>query len=87
MAEQINNGGPAFPQHSVPVYQQRPELWGMSLRDYFAAAALQGLLANREFLLFTNDGDEMCATLAATNAYELADAMIAASERREPSAQ
>ena len=42
----INTGGPAFPgldyidQHG----KKNPE--GMTLRDYFAAKALQGLLAN-----------------------------------------
>lgn len=40
----INNGGPAFPLlgegPNVPCFNE-----GMTLRDYFAAAALQGLLA------------------------------------------
>ena len=36
----INDGGPAFPD----------DRWqaGMTLRDYFAAAALQGVLSNHE---------------------------------------
>lgn len=36
-----NTGGPAFPLNI-------PEKWfeGMTLRDYFAAKAMQGLLAN-----------------------------------------
>jgi hypothetical protein len=35
-----NNGGPAFPAHA-----QCGEETGMTLRDYFAAKAMQGLLA------------------------------------------
>lgn len=36
-----SDGGPAFPVHTI----DGALAWGMSLRDYFAAAALQGLLA------------------------------------------
>ena len=45
MSNQINDGGPAFP--NVPPDSQYSD-WdkGMTLRDYFAAAALQGLMAN-----------------------------------------
>ena len=67
MSNQINDGGPAFARDShmdkqlgLYVHQQ-----GMSLRDYFAAAALQGLLAY--------DGD--CST-AIGLAYHTADAML-----------
>ena len=66
MTNQINDGGPAFPcppsQHSNGFYSTGN---GMSLRDYFAAAALQGLLAY--------DGD--CST-AIGLAYHTADAML-----------
>ena len=63
-----NNGWPAFPG---------PHDWrrdsGMTLRDYFAAKALQGICAAPEHLdrigSFKN---------AAETAYELADAMLAA---------
>jgi hypothetical protein len=44
-AEPIDDGGPAFPQDCGP--RAFP---GMSLRDYFAAAAMTGLLASGEFL-------------------------------------
>ncbi len=60
--QQINDGGPAFPT------LDNTEHWrhlGLSLRDYFAAAALQGLLAY--------DGD--CST-AIGLAYHTADAML-----------
>lgn len=65
----IKDGGPAFPQHSVPVYQERPHLWGMSLRDYFAGQALVGTLAGPD--AGPRDKD------IARRAYELADAMLA----------
>ena len=67
MSNQINDGGPAFARDShmdkqIGLYVQQQ---GMSLRDYFAAAALQGLLAY--------DGD--CST-AIGLAYHTADAML-----------
>ena len=67
MSTQINDGGPAFARDShmdkqIGLYVQQQ---GMSLRDYFAAAALQGLLAY--------DGD--CST-AIGLAYHTADAML-----------
>lgn len=69
-------GGPAFPrpasrgnnyatgEEDVVVDPQR----GMSMRDYFAAAALQGILAGSEPLK---------PAYAAQCAFEVADAMIA----------
>ena len=67
MTNKINDGGPAFARDShmdkqIGLYVQQQ---GMSLRDYFAAAALQGLLAY--------DGD--CST-AIGLAYHTADAML-----------
>ena len=40
-----NAGGPAFPCPQDSINQNVPSL-GMTLRDYFAAKALQGLLAS-----------------------------------------
>jgi hypothetical protein len=44
-----NNGGQAFPC-DLTCYDQevRNEMRGMSLRDYFAAKAMQGMIANGE---------------------------------------
>jgi hypothetical protein len=50
---------------------------GMSLRDYFAAAALQGLLASPRR---TGRADEY-----ARDAWDQADAMLDARERKEGS--
>ena len=54
-----------------------PASGGMTLRDYFAAAAMQGLMASGGPVL-----NYSAATVAAM-AYELADAMLAARERKE----
>ena len=71
-------GGPAFPRNYVPgsvttdgsgrQYHTpfMPAQEGMTLRDYFAAVALQGLLASTK----TADGS------AVVSAYRVADAMI-----------
>jgi hypothetical protein len=39
----MDNGGPAFPKNWI---SQKTDDQGMSLRDYLAAAALQGMLSN-----------------------------------------
>jgi hypothetical protein len=88
----INDGGPAFPmRHSVfPNGDIEYGSQGMSLRDYFAAAALQGLMGNSGGPW---QADPMCGTgwcnsdasLVALTAYDIADAMIAARERKESS--
>jgi hypothetical protein len=51
MSNKKNNGGPAFPctfydRDSTGEYQPREQLSGMSLRDYFAAKAMQGMLSD-----------------------------------------
>lgn len=66
-----NNGGPAFPCQ----YQgdTRSDMSGLSIRDYFAAKAMQGMNAN-EF--FNADDWQSIAEYA----YEMADAMLAERE-------
>lgn len=60
-----NYGGPAF-----PIPKQLTENWsGMTLRDYFAAKAMQKL---------DHDADK---DWLAMRAYELADAMLEAREK------
>lgn len=70
------DGGQAFP---VPETQWHHHVPGMSLRDYFAAAALQGMMASA--LPVKSNGkvlesDQDYAKLA----YHLADAMLSARE-------
>jgi len=67
MSAPINDGGPAFP---TPVGVQHND--GMTLRDYFAAAALQGML--------TDPNKEGSGSEFARDAYSCADAMLKARE-------
>lgn len=70
-----NNGGPAFPTANGGSPDD-----GMTLRDYFAAKALQGLLAHPEcdFTPITAKAQEQ----AAADAYGVADAMLKAREAK-----
>ena len=68
MSQPINDGGPAFP--TPPGVQHND---GMTLRDYFAAAALQGLMAKV-------DPEDHWADYRAKWSYEAADAMLKARE-------
>jgi hypothetical protein len=66
---EIDDGGRAFP------HEDRAEVWeraGMSLRDYFAAKAMQGV--------FTSPiaSSEVEQDYIAMHAYRMADAMIRA---------
>ena len=65
-----NNGGPAFPT-TDPNYEAKYAGEGMSLRDYFAAKAMEGLLAQSR-------GSALLSDLAAgaVYAYRMADAML-----------
>ena len=68
----IETGGPAFPLQSIgPDFA--PGYAGMSLRDYFAAKAMQGLLAQS---CGTALGSDLIH--GAQYAYQMADAMLAA---------
>lgn len=72
--EQPQDGGPAF-----PLAQAKPDGWlvlGMSMRDYFASAALTGILASDDDPLST------CPEVAAA-AYRSADAMLKEREKRQ----
>ena len=62
-----NDGGPAFPIGSTP------EEWGngMTLRDYFAAKAMQNYIC-----------DDYTTDAIAKAAYEMADAMLKARETK-----
>jgi hypothetical protein len=59
---EIDDGGLAFPSE---YYAEQ----GMTLRDYFAAAALQGILANPT---------EVSSSTVIKASYEYADAMLTA---------
>jgi hypothetical protein len=73
----INDGGRAFPTQNGCRYDE-----GMSLRDYFAAAALQGILASgahgAAWMRSLPHGQTM-----GTFAYRAADEMLAARDGKE----
>ena len=69
-----NDGGPAFPEMKS-AYQLQG---GMSLRDWFAGKALGHIPA----LLDVSEENASCENIAG-HAYQIADAMLAARERKE----
>jgi hypothetical protein len=68
--QKINHGGSAFPHETHNGYYS-----GMTLRDYFAAAALQGVLSNHE--AYFDSGKEM-----AEYCYIVANLMLKAREAK-----
>ena len=68
----INTGGPAFPYGTAYA--------GMTLRDYFAAKAMQGLLANPKLAneILKNGGAQ--SGWIEDSAFAFADAMLKARE-------
>lgn len=81
MTDQKDDGGPAFPR-TANEQDQRADLYseiGMSLRDYFAAAALTGLITMvaRQRVKDLADGVQG-GRIEADAAYAVADAMLAA---------
>ena len=76
MSNTTIHGGPAFPMASVTVLAEdmshtsltHPD---MTLRDYFAAKAMQGMLAHPQSGNWSNDQ-------IAKDSYEIADAMLKA---------
>ena len=78
---EIDSGGNAFPRPEISGYvragDKEAELWerqknGMSLREWYAGMALQGLLANPSTILKQADIPEL--------SFEYADSMIRAGE-------
>jgi hypothetical protein len=78
MSGEINDGGQAFPFRDADGEGGFMTFPGMTLRDYFAAAAMQGLLSSP-------DGGPDDWQRVADAAYEAADAMLSARERKEES--
>lgn len=83
-----NNGGHAFPLPCAPIPGGSHIMWGepgMSLRDYFAAAALQGLLSNikiAESITKSKFPPPFTQEWHGRIAYEFADKMLEA--RKQP---
>ena len=80
MSTPINTGGPAFPNEQR-LWDKHDGCWvvrsvgGMTLRDYFAGQALSGWLAS-----FTDATPER--KRIGVFCYQMADAMLAARERK-----
>jgi hypothetical protein len=68
------NNPPAFPLHNHGAQTLGLHVTGMSLRDYFAAKAMQGYCSNQQHTSSCTVG------LTADCAYEMADAMLKARE-------
>lgn len=71
-------GGPAFPGfHPPPGCRYQEE--GMTLRDYFAAKAMQSLILDQHYQAEGEDkGWSEFAGILADEAYEIADSMLKA---------
>jgi hypothetical protein len=68
-----NTGGPAFPK--TPFIEIGTPQNGMTLRDYFAAKAIQGICASGPTHEWSN-------SRLAAEAYDLADAMLKARDAK-----
>jgi hypothetical protein len=88
-----NTGGPAFPLHNHGPQSLGLHFTGMTLRDYFAAKAMQGLMAMKSAEEFVDEnGNEMSyeegsvgtlfvhTDFLAKEAYMIADMMLKARE-------
>lgn len=75
MTPNINDGGPAFPVPTPDSTDGRTHDGGLTLRDFFAGMALQGMLANNE--------TAYAPRATAPDCYAYADAMIAARDGEE----
>ena len=74
MSNNINNGGPAFPCDRIPTKEGGMVISdGVTIRDYFAAKAMQGMAASKEHCT-----DGWAHSDIAIQAYNLADAMLRA---------
>lgn len=82
MSQHIKDGGPAFPSDEKNADGSHYHgHMGMSLRDYFAAKALEGWIASWA----GNAGDPFDPEhigRAADRCYQMADAMLAAREKQ-----
>jgi hypothetical protein len=83
----MNDGGPAFPgqwydfQPTTGEQVVRESFVGMTLRDYFAAAALQGIIAAQANPQSNEYADDACKRTFPRHAYEFADAMLKQREK------
>jgi hypothetical protein len=88
MSNERDDGGPAFPclpplgPDGLAAAGYPYVAAGMSLRDYFAAKAMQALITGRSWAHLEGHGPGYIMESWATGAYQLADEMLKA--RKEP---
>ena len=76
MSTQINDGGPAFPV----TYPNGDMDYGMTLRDYFAAQTLAGILGSGDVKIDNIVTDKNVGVHFSIYCYAVANAMLAARE-------
>jgi hypothetical protein len=74
----MNENTFAFP-HEI-THLQKPLTAGMTLRDYFAAKAMQALLGCADWRENLDDSEQSPSEFTAVAAYHMADAMLKARE-------
>jgi hypothetical protein len=74
----MNENTFAFP-HEI-THLQKPLTAGMTLRDYFAAKAMQALLGCADWRENLDDSKQSPSEFTAFSAYEMANAMLKARE-------
>ena len=80
--ENIDDGGNAFPLSITTMFESRTcetKSKGMTLRDYFAAKAMQSMLSNQQMYDCINDN---CVKLLAMDSFIVADAMLKARNQK-----
>lgn len=84
MSNEKNNGGTAFPVNGNDIESANDIIQdgngGMTLRDYFAAKAMNGICANPEVSI-SMDEKVPHADVLGIKAYAIADAMLKAREQ------
>jgi hypothetical protein len=77
----INQGGPAFP---TPGFKPNEVFYGLTVRDYFAAKAMQAFISAYpcQAIDRADGGIPVDHDSIAGDAYDVADAMLAAREAK-----
>lgn len=82
MIEELKDRQYAFPSTFKSLIEgEHIHCFGMQLRDYFAAKAMQGLLASSRSPHASNPAADVTDALIADLSYKIADAMIEQRER------
>ena len=73
----VITGGPAFPFTEFQKDGAKVSAYGMTLRDYFAAKAMQGLCSNLKYQQSSNQAEIV------SESFKIADAMLKARGKYE----